>query len=304
MQEIVKFESDSGQLVQFTSDDIKKYICPEATDKETMMFLQLCSTQRLNPFMREAYLVKYGTAPAQMIVGKDVFMRRANQNPAYEGFEAGVTYVDNQGNVKQREGGAVYTTAGETLVGGWCRVFVKGRKPVYNEASLEEYSTGKAMWKPANQGGKPSTMIRKVALTQSLREAFSELQGMYSQEEIKQVADVQLPAEAVEAELVIESVDYVTDEQRAEVRAKVSELAQMRHIDEATVMQSVIDSKSLENAGYVAGDEFTEAQAVIAIGLLDNWLEKAHAESKEAAEAAKEQIEKQQIELADEDIEF
>lgn len=304
MQEIVRFETDTGQQLQITGEDVRKYICENATEKETMMFLQLCQAQRLNPFMREAYLVKYGSAPASMIVGKEVFLKRAAANPDYEGFEAGVTFVDANGQVQKREGGAVYAEAGENLVGGWCRVFVRNKKPVYNEASLDEYSTGKAMWKNVKDGGKPSTMIRKVALTQSLREAFPELQGMYSQEEIKQVSDAELPEQPIEAPQVEVQEVEITEEQRAEIRAKISELAQMRHKEEASVMQSLLDSKTLANAGYVSGSAFTHYEAKLAIELLDNWLAKAHEANIEAAQAAKEKIESQRAELAEDDIVF
>ena len=32
--------------------------------------LELCKAQQLNPFIRDAYLVKYGQQPAQIIVGR------------------------------------------------------------------------------------------------------------------------------------------------------------------------------------------------------------------------------------------
>lgn len=290
MNEIVKFETDTGQTLQITSDDVRKYICENATEKETVMFMQLCKAQRLNPFMREAYLVKYGNAPASMIVGKEVFTKRADANPNYEGFEAGVVYLDKQGNVQKREGGAVYSDAGEILIGGWCKVYVKDRKPIYDEVSLEEYSTGKSMWKPAKDGGKPATMIRKVALVHCLREAFSnDFAGMYTQEEIKQVSTDELP----DAPIVVESVETVesgdiTSEQESDIMLKVATLAQLRGAPEAQVMQSLLESKTLANADYVVGTVLTEKQAALAIAVLDQWLNKAN----------------QEPALAEEDIEF
>ena len=289
MQEIVKFKDDAGQLVQITSDDVRKYICDNATEKEVMLFLQLCQAQRLNPFMREVYLVKYGNAPASMITGKEVFTKRADANPNYEGFEAGVVYLDKQGNVQKREGGAVYTAAGETLLGGWCMVHVKDRKPVYDECSLDEYSTGKSMWRAAKDGGKPATMIRKVALTHCLREAFpNDFNGLYAQEEIKQVSTDVLPDEPIEiTEAVVD--DDATDAQKRAITEKVSQLATVRNVDDSRVMQSLLDSQTLANVGYVAGDALTESQARLAIGVLDKWIEKANNEN--GAEMAAEDIE-------------
>lgn len=302
MQEIVKYESSSGNQIQLSADDVRKYICSNANDKEIAMFLQLCKAQRLNPFIREAYLVKYKDAPAQIITGKDVFLKRAQQNPDFEGFQVGVTYIDKQGNVQQREGSGVYEAAGETLVGGWCRVFVKGKKPFYDEVSLDEYSTGKSMWKSAKDGGKPATMIRKVALVHVLREAFAnDFQGLYAQEEIQQAQEVELPEEPIAAPVIVQAESYVTEEQRAEITAKISELAQMRVKPEAEVMQAIMHSSTLLNAGYIEGDQFTESQAALAIQLLDNWLEKANSENQQAAAKAKEQLESG---LYDEDVKF
>lgn len=276
MNEIVKFETETGQLVQITSDDVRKYICENATDKEVVMFLQLCQSQRLNPFMREAYLIKYGNAQASMIVGKEVFTKRANANPLYKGFEAGVVYIDGNGEVKKREGGAVYAVAGETLVGGWCKVFIDGKQPVYDEVSLEEYSTGKSMWKSAKEGGKPATMIRKVALVHCLREAFpAEFAGMYTQEEIAQASATKLPESPIEIEAETVEDAPISAKKKAEIEEKVSMLAELRGATKPVVMQSLLTCKTLENIGYVAGTALTEKQAALAIGVLDKWLEKA-----------------------------
>ena len=55
------------------------------------MFIELCKAQNLNPFIRNAYLrVKYGSAAAQIIVGKDVFIKRASENPNFNGMKAGI----------------------------------------------------------------------------------------------------------------------------------------------------------------------------------------------------------------------
>lgn len=85
MNEIVKFKADSGAMVEITHDDVVQYLCPTATVQEVGLFLQLCQAQRLNPWIGEAYLVKYGDSAAQMQVGKEAFTKRAAANPDYEG---------------------------------------------------------------------------------------------------------------------------------------------------------------------------------------------------------------------------
>ena len=86
-------------------------------------FLELCRAQNLNPFIKDAYLVKYGSNPATIITGKEVFTKRAAKNKSYKGFEAGIT-VQRGNSIERREGSAVF--AGEKLLGGWARVHVDG----------------------------------------------------------------------------------------------------------------------------------------------------------------------------------
>lgn len=74
-----------------TLENIKQYICPLATDEEAFMFLKLCQARRLNPFVKEAYCIKYSKdQPASFVVGKDAFTRRAEEHPQFDGFEAGI----------------------------------------------------------------------------------------------------------------------------------------------------------------------------------------------------------------------
>lgn len=164
---------------------IKKYINDKATDEEAYVFLQLCKARGLNPFLKEAYLIKYDhVSPATMVVGKDAFMKRAELHPEYDGFEAGII-VETEGKEgfviadNCRVGTFYYDN--EILLGGWAKVYRKDHKhPVEITVNMREFSTGKSSWNKM-----PATMIRKVALVQALREAFpSELSGMYDQSEM------------------------------------------------------------------------------------------------------------------------
>jgi len=57
------------------------------TPQEMGMFLRLCEMQRLNPFLREVYLVKYGNSPATFVTGKETFLKRAAHHPKYRGHQ-------------------------------------------------------------------------------------------------------------------------------------------------------------------------------------------------------------------------
>ena len=189
MRELAKYEDASGREVTLTDVDIKRVICdnPNVTDKEMKLFVELCKAQRLNPFVKEAYLVKYGGNPATMVVGKDVYTKRAQANPRFKGLQAGVFVVDGNGKGKEREGSMVLP--GETPVGAWCKVYVDGYDvPIYDSVSFDEYA-GKKRDGSLNStwAGKPGTMIRKVAVVHALREAFPEdFQGLYDAAEMEQ----------------------------------------------------------------------------------------------------------------------
>lgn len=184
MNEIVKFTDDSGLAVQVTPEDIRKYVCEAATEKEVGLFLQLCQSQRLNPFVKDAYLVKYGSAPASMITSYQVFNRRACKDANYDGIRSGVVVLTN-GALERRRGSAVYRQLGDELLGGWAEVrFKDGREPAYAELALADYNTGKSNWAKM-----PGVMIEKCAKAAAWRLAFPDtFQGMYTAEEMGQAA--------------------------------------------------------------------------------------------------------------------
>lgn len=178
----------NNQTIKLTPGMIKKYLvsgdAERVTDQEVVMFMQLCANACLDPWQREAYCIKYGNSPATMVVGKDAYQKRADADPNFDGQEAGVVVVDADGILQHRDGCLVLD--GETLVGGWAKVWRKDRKhPSTAECSLMEYCGRKKDGQPNGQwSGKPATMIRKVALVQALREAFpARLGGLYVAEE-------------------------------------------------------------------------------------------------------------------------
>lgn len=229
--EIVKFESATGQPVKFTADEVRARLCPNITDKELAFTMALCQAQKLNPFTKDVYIIKYGDGPASIVTSKDTFTKRAQANPRFEGMEAGVTVVNNN-RIVQRPGSMVLR--GETLVGGWCKVYVKGyRVPIFDEVSLSEYSTGKSNWTKM-----PATMIRKVALCHALREAFpDDFQGLYGEEEMG--ADIpseeQTPTQAAAQASAVEAVETVQQPTAAQAPIDAYKLALIRARDERGV---------------------------------------------------------------------
>lgn len=194
MANIVKYETPNGE-VQLDKQTIKNYLvsgdADRVTDQELELFINLCKYQKLNPFLRDAYLVKFGSQPANMIVGKDFFIKRAYANENFKGYTAGVIVLGKNGNIEERPG-SFYAKEVEKLVGAWCKVEFTNGTDFYHTVAFDEYNTGKSTW-----ASKPATMIRKVALVQALREAFPEdYQGLYDSSEMGVNEEV-LPTDGV-----------------------------------------------------------------------------------------------------------
>ena len=134
---VYRYNTPSGE-VEITLADIKRYLvhgnADKVTDQELMMFLQLCRYQGLNPWLREAYLIKYGDQ-ATIVVGKETFTKRASQLPQCDGWKAGII-VKNQNNIIYREG-TFYLDGVEEIVGGWAEVYRKDWKvPIRSEVAF------------------------------------------------------------------------------------------------------------------------------------------------------------------------
>lgn len=122
-----------------------------------------------------------------MIVGKEAFMKRAENNERFEGFKAGII-VEREGEMVDLEGAIKLST--DKLIGGWAEVYRADRQqPISVRISLEEFSKGQSTWKSM-----PLNMIRKTAIVNALREAFpNSLGSLYTEEE--EPANDDIPAE-------------------------------------------------------------------------------------------------------------
>lgn len=188
----------NGEEVTLTGNTVMKYLVRgngQVSEQEVVMFTNLCKFQKLNPFLNEAYLVKFGSQPASIIVSKEAFMKRAENHPKYQGFEAGII-VERNGLLVEIEGAVKLKD--DILIGGWCKVYREDRKlPITSKISFEEFSKGQATWKQM-----PLNMIRKSAIVNGLREAFPETLGaMYTEDDAEIRKDV-TPVNEVQQEIV------------------------------------------------------------------------------------------------------
>lgn len=201
-----KIITTTGEI-ELTKEMVKKYLVRgngNVTDQEIVMFMGMCKANKLNPFNNDAYLIKYGSQAATMIVSKDVFFKRAIDNSNYNGMKSGIIVVKN-GEIIKREGHIKLKD--EELAGAWCEVFRKDWEySIYQEVNFNEYAGYTKEGKLNSQwASKPVIMITKVAESTALRKAFTEnLQGMYIAEEI---------SEPVQVENIVEVEDILAEEE-------------------------------------------------------------------------------------------
>lgn len=215
-KDIVTYEV-AGQEVKLSYSIVRKYLTKgnaDVTDQELVQFISVCKFNKLNPFLNEAYLIKFksarGDGNAQMIVSKEALFKRAEACEQYDGIEAGIIVLRGD-NVVELEG--CFRQAKDVLLGGWAKVYRKDRRvPTVSKVNLSEYDKGNSIWNE-----KKATMISKIAKVQALREAFpSQLGAMYAKEETtaleqqaKQVKDVD--CEEVDANAGVDGVRAIVD---------------------------------------------------------------------------------------------
>ena len=200
----VVYEVD-GEQIKLTPSIVQNYIVGENNGKITMpefkMFTSLCKARGLNPFLKEAYCIKYGNNPAQIVVGKDAVLKRAIKNPNYDGMESGVIIQNKETSEIIERKGTFYLRDSENLVGGWAKVYRKDwQHPTYCSVAFDEVAQKKSGGElNSNWSGKGATMVEKVAKVRALRETFvEELGGMYAAEEM----GVDLSSETQNQEIV------------------------------------------------------------------------------------------------------
>lgn len=192
----------NGEDVKISPAIIKNYLVAgngAVTDREVVQFLNLCRFQKLNPFLREAYLVKYGNADASIVTSIDLLKKRAFRNEHFKGYKAGIIALAENGTVTERIG--TFKLPTEKIVGGWAKVETDNNGEFEMSVSMDEYiqkkkdGTVNSMW-----SSKPGTMVRKVALAHTLREAFpEELAQLYVSEEMP-VSESDLSREVIEVD--------------------------------------------------------------------------------------------------------
>lgn len=217
---IIEYKVD-GEIVKLSPSIVQNFIMDPKSSKITMqeyfLFAKLCEVRKLNPFIKEAYLVKFGSLPATMIVGKDAILKRAIKHPDYDGRQQGIIVMGESGETIYKDGAC--KNSGEKLLGGWAKVYRKNWKyPTFVTVSFEEAAQRKADGNlNSNWQNKGATMVEKVAVVRALRETFiEELGGMYEREEVLSYKDSDIIDADVDLNAIFDS-DIEQNEKELEV---------------------------------------------------------------------------------------
>ena len=163
----VNYSDEKGQEIKLTASDIVEYISTDSsvTEKEVVQFLNMCKYLKLNPFLKEIYLIKYKDSPATFVISYQTLLKRAEENKNFDGYETEV-----KGEIPNMTATAI--------------VYRKDRSyPVkitvnYREAVKTTMDRQTRELKPTNMWkNMPEWMLRKVALARALKEAFPSAVG-------------------------------------------------------------------------------------------------------------------------------
>ena len=179
----IRWESHGAQVALSTAY-VRKFFCPAASHEEAFAFLRFCEAHRLNPFLKDAFLVKYGANdPAQVIIAAHTWTKRASVDPQYAGHRLGII-VQSEAGLERRE--SMFWLPDEKVVGGWAVIEKSDGTSYRTEVAMQERiaykkdGTVTQFWMRM-----PATMIAKCALADGMRNAFPVLfAGAYDQAEI------------------------------------------------------------------------------------------------------------------------
>ena len=195
---VAKWESTSvsykpiggDESMELTVGYVKKYLAHKTksghqpSDSDVIKFMQLCKSQRLNPWVGDAYLLGYDSKDGPtftLITAVQALLKRAELNPDFDGICSGIIALADDDLVERK---GAFLHPGDKLLGGWASVTRKNcSTPFEAKVQLATYDTSRSRWSKDKAG-----MIEKVARSAALRTAFpSDLGSLYTQEEMDHV---------------------------------------------------------------------------------------------------------------------
>ena len=175
----VAYSDEKGQEIKLTASDIVEYISTDSsvTEKEVFTFLNMCKYLKLNPFLKEIYLIKYKDSPATFVISYQTLLKRAEENKNFDGYETEV-----KGEIPNMIATATVYRKDRSYPVKITVNYSEAVKTVLDRQTKELRPTN--MWKSM-----PEWMLRKVALARALKEAFPSAIGN-AQVSVSEIVDI------------------------------------------------------------------------------------------------------------------
>jgi phage recombination protein Bet len=175
----VAYSDEKGQEIKLTASDIVEYISTDSsvTEKEVVQFLNMCKYLKLNPFLKEIYLIKYKDSPATFVISYQTLLKRAEENKNFNGYETEV-----KGEIPNMTARATVYRKDRSYPVKIAVNYSEAVKMVMDRQTKELRPTN--MWKSM-----PEWMLRKVALARALKEAFPSAVGN-AQVSVSEIVDI------------------------------------------------------------------------------------------------------------------
>ncbi len=188
----------NGDEMKLTMATVRKYLVQGkseyVTDSELLFFMHECKARKLNPFLRQSWLIKYSqTENAQIIEAIHHKRAKARAAPDCRGWKKGLILQDAKGQIRKSKG---MVLEGETVLGAFFEATPEGWNVPYElEINLSGYIKKKKdgsitkFWAKENQ---PS-QIMKVVESQGLSALWGDTIGTaYIPEELPEAIDFEL----------------------------------------------------------------------------------------------------------------
>lgn len=146
-------------------NEVKNFVGENVPDATFTAFIGLCKYAGLNPFLREAWCVKFGSN-WQIMTGINGYLKFANSHPHYDNYDEPEFEFDERDSKKPTK----------------CtiRVWRKDRtRPVTASLTFDEAKGPGPRWSTHKK-----EMLEKATLAKALRRSFSELNNTYTEDEI------------------------------------------------------------------------------------------------------------------------
>jgi phage recombination protein Bet len=175
----VAYSDEKGQEIKLTASDIVEYISTDSsvTEKEVFTFLNMCKYLKLNPFLKEIYLIKYKDSPATFVISYQTLLKRAEKNKNFNGYETEV-----KGEIPNMIATATVYRKDRSYPVKIAVNYSEAVKTIMDRQTKELRPTN--MWKSM-----PEWMLRKVALARALKEAFPSAVGN-AQVSVSEIVDI------------------------------------------------------------------------------------------------------------------